>query len=69
VCVKSRQVGRPIGCYPIFFTADSAGLSAVSMDKNTDGWNKVITFIYCCFLGCMQDTSCLGNCVGRVSFL
>jgi hypothetical protein len=21
-------------------------------------------FIYCCFLGCMQDTSYLGNCVG-----
>jgi hypothetical protein len=21
------------------------------------------SFIYCCFLGCMQDTSCLGNCV------
>jgi hypothetical protein len=21
------------------------------------------SFIYCCFLGYMQDTSCLGNCV------
>jgi hypothetical protein len=24
------------------------------------------SFIYCCFLGCMHYTSCLGNCVGRV---
>jgi hypothetical protein len=24
--------------------------------------------IYCCFLGCMQDASSLGNCVGSVSF-
>jgi hypothetical protein len=22
------------------------------------------SIIYCCFLGCMQDTSCLRNCVG-----
>jgi hypothetical protein len=24
------------------------------------------SFIYFYFLGCKQDTSCLGNCVGRV---